>query len=268
MSHEPEQPDMFSSALVRAKELKAKRRLTEAEDVLRRALGEAPHDVKLRASLADLCYRAERYKEALTLAGEILRDDPNDPRALVVMGNVLLERKKPREALEYFRLSQAVAETDYLWLRVARCHLDLKEPQAALACLVRAEALAPDGRELLRLLAEASRQLNDAEAEREALRRAVAIAPADAEGFASFLLPLLQDLPPRRAVRASERARERAGQEVNPALLLFEAESLLQVRDWSAARTRLKTLADTEPPEPVRQHLDELRRALERGAPG
>jgi tetratricopeptide (TPR) repeat protein len=252
------QQDMFESVLTRARELKAKRRYAEAGEVLQRALTDAPNNLKIKASLADLFYRTERYREALTLAGGILREDPNDPRALVVMGNVLLERKKPREALEYFRLALDVAETDYLWQRLARCHLDLKEPQPALAALVHAEALAPDGKELLRLLAESARQLEDSATEKETLRRTAKVAPGDPEGFAAFVVHVLQDLPPRRAVLASERCRETPGQETNPHLLFFETEMLLRLKDPTAAAQRLALLLAQSPPPALRQAAQAL----------
>lgn len=260
----PEQQDIFDNVVVRARELKARRRYREALALLKKAIAESPSNLKLKASLADLYYRTERFREALALAGEMLRDDPNDPRALVVVGNVLLERKKPREALEYFRLSLKVAETDYLWQRIARGHLDNKEPQAALAALVRAEALAPDSRDLLRLLAEDARMLDDPATEREVLRRASKVAPKDPEDYAGFLLYLLQDLPSRRAALASERARETPGQEMNPHLLLFESECLIKARDFAAARTRLATLLSRQPSERIRLAAQTLERQLEK----
>jgi tetratricopeptide (TPR) repeat protein len=257
-----QQQNMFDTVLSQARELKAKRLYAQAMELLRRALEQSPSNLKLKASLADLFYRTDRHREALALAGEILREDPNEPRALAVMGNVLQEKKKPREGLEYFRLALKAGETDYLWQRCARCHLDLKEPQAALAALVRAEALSPDTRELLRLLAEASRQLNDAATEREVLRRAFRVAPSDSEGYSAFVLHLLQDLPPRRASLSSERAREIPGQEMNPTLLLFECESLYKVRDFQASFLRLTTLLDNDPPERIRFAALELRDKL------
>ena len=99
------QQDMFENPVNRARELKAERRYDEAKNLLQQELTRNPNNLRAKASLADLFYRTRRHKEALTLAGEILRDDPDDPRALLVMGNVLLARKKPREAREYFKLA-------------------------------------------------------------------------------------------------------------------------------------------------------------------
>jgi Putative Zn-dependent protease, contains TPR repeats len=152
---------MFETPLARARELKTAGHYAEAVKLLMCALEEFPADPKLKASLADAYYRLTHFREALALAGEILRDNPNDPQALIIIGNVLLARKKPREALAQFTLALAAAEQDYLWARCARCHLDLKDLPAALAAIRRGQALAPDNHELLRLQHEVAKKLGD-----------------------------------------------------------------------------------------------------------
>lgn len=260
----PVQQDMFENPVARARELKSRRRYDEAQKVLQAALARNPGDPRAKASLADLYYRTQRYRQAMTLAGSILSQDPNEPRALVVMGNVLLERKKPGEALRYFRLALAVAETDYLWIRAARCHLELQEPQRAREALGRAESFGTTGPELLRLQAQAARALRDTDAEREAFRRAARAAPGDARGFWAFVRPMLADLPPRRAVHASEKLRATKGQELNPYLLLFEAKSLTKKRDHPGALKRLNLLLEQDPPEDVQKEARSLKSKTER----
>jgi len=113
-----DQQDMFDNPVARARDLKAKRRYDEARQILERELEKNPADLRAKASLADLHYRTGRHKEALTLAGEILRDDPDDPRALLVTGHVLLARKKRSEARENFKLALEAADSDYLKERI------------------------------------------------------------------------------------------------------------------------------------------------------
>jgi len=108
------QQDMFENPLHRARKLKTQRRYDEAQKILEQELIRQPTNLRAKASLADLFYRTDRHKDALTLAGEILRDDPDDPRALLVMGNVLLARKKPTEALDYFKLALENAGSESL----------------------------------------------------------------------------------------------------------------------------------------------------------
>jgi tetratricopeptide (TPR) repeat protein len=243
-------------------------------NVLQQVLAENPSDRRAKASLADLYYRTgklaansmtrnERFREAMTLAGQILREDPDDPRALVVMGNVLLDRKKPREAMEYFRLALGVAVSDYLWARVARCHLDMREPLKALEVITQGETSYPSSYELLRLRTESVRALKDASAEREAFRKAARLAPAEAKGFASFVMPLLAGLAPRRAALISESLRETPGQELNPHLLLFEAQSYLNSRDPGMALSRLDSLLQQAAPVPLCEEATQLKELAE-----
>ena len=259
------QQDMFENPVARARELKARRRYEEAQKVLQAALARDPGDMRAQASLADLYYRTRRYRQAMTLAGAILSRDPDEPRALVVMGNVLLQRKKPKEALEYFRLALSVAETDYLWLRAARCHLELKQPEEAREALAKAESFDAGGRELFRLQAKAASALDDPEAESRAFRHAARAAPGDPEGFSAWLLPMLSDLPPRKAIHQSQKLREVKGQELNPYLLLFEAKSFLQKRDHPGALKLLLLLLDSDPPAEILKEAQALKTKAERG---
>ncbi len=249
---------MFDSPLVKARELKARRRYDAALQVLLEALEATPDDLQLKASLADLYYRMNRPRQALAQAGAILRGAPDDHRALTVMGNALLARAKPSEALEYFKLAIQVAPTDYLWGRVARCHLRLKQPQAALGALNEAETYAPPGPGLLGLRAACFRMLGENEAERQALLRAARAAPTDAQGFFTFVWPALSDLSPREAARVSAHLRQNPGQEQNPHLLLFEAECMLKSRDAPGARERLEALRATDPPERILRAAEQL----------
>jgi tetratricopeptide (TPR) repeat protein len=230
----PSQQDMFENPVARARELKARRRYDEAQKVLEATLARNPSDARAKASLADLFYRTRRYRQAMTLAGAILAQDPDEPRALVVMGNVLLQRKKPKEALEYFRLALS-------------------------------ESFSAEGRELFRLQARVAAALDDPEAESQAFRRAAQAAPDDPEGFSAWLLPMLTDLPPRKAFHQSEKLRETKGQELNPYLLLFEAKSLLKKRDHPGALKRLLLLEDSDPPDPVLKEARALKSKAERG---
>jgi tetratricopeptide (TPR) repeat protein len=261
----PSQQDMFENPVVRARELKARRRYDEAQKVLKAALDRNPGDMRAKASLADLYYRTQRYRQAMALAGAILAKEPDDPRALVVMGNVLLRRKKPKEALEYFRLALSVAETDYLWLRAARCHLESKEPERAEEALGRAESFKAEGRELFRLQAKVADALQNPEAENRAFRRAAKAAPGDPEGFSAYLMPMLADLPPRKAFHASQKLRETKGQELNPYLLLFEAKSLYRKRDYPGTLKHLGLLLEQDPPEPLSKEARALKSRAERG---
>ncbi|RLB59957.1 MAG: hypothetical protein DRI34_00080 [Deltaproteobacteria bacterium] len=258
------QLDLFENPLVRARRLKAERQYRQAELVLRGLVEREPENVSARASLADLYYRSGRLRQALALAAEILRRDPDEPRALVVTGNVLRKRGKPADAAENFRLALQVAETDYLWLRLAACQLDLKQPRQALESLQRAEQLAAPSLEMLRLRLRAARQLGDEGIQPRLLDEAAQLLPAEPSRFASGLVPLLAELPPRRAAFLSERLRADFNQGGNADLLLFEADNLLRARQPQQAAQRLRLLAGRELTPEQKSRLEKLLKRINR----
>lgn len=256
------QLDLFTSPLARARRLKVEHRYRQAEIILRELVEREPENVSARASLADLYYRTGHWRRALALAAEILRNDPDEPRALVVTGNVLRKKGKPAEAAENFRLALRVAETDYLWLRLAACQLDLKQAAEARQALEAARRLGARGSEPARLELRAARQLGDDGKAAAILERAAAEAPADAAGFAAALIPVLAELPPARAASQVERLRSAWPQGGNPALLLFEADNLLRAKQPEAAARRLAMLDESELDDRLRRQLERLRKRL------
>lgn len=256
--------DRSREAIAEARELKVRGLYAQARAVLERALAAAPGDRALRASLADLAFREGRTRRAMALAGEILREDPNDPRALVVMGNALLRRRDPSEALRHFTLALGVAPTEYLWLKVARCHLALRAPAEAHAATTEAARIAPPGPRALLIDAQAQRMSGDADAERAILLRLASTAPAEHAAFFRRLGPLLRELAPREAARIAALFRQAAGQAENPYLLLFEAEALARSRAPADARLRLEALCGQGVPPGVARGVRRLERRLGR----
>jgi tetratricopeptide (TPR) repeat protein len=155
-----------------------------------------------------------------------------------------------------------VAPTDYLWGRVARCHLALKDPRAALEALNKAESYAQPSPRLLGLRATCFRQLGESEGERQALLRAARTAPQDPQAFFTHVWPMVQDLTPLDGAGVAEILRESPDQTNNPHLLLFEAEGLIKSRRSDEARDRLERLDATQPPESVKAAADELKKRL------
>ncbi len=243
-----DQQSIFDDPLTRARELKAKGHYESAYQVLTQALLKAENDPRLKASLADLYYRWGKYREALSIAGQLLAHNSDDHRALVVVGNTLLARKKPDEALEYFKLACNIAPTDYIWGRIAKCHIQKKRPQAALAALNEAEDLAGPTPRLLALRAKCFEMLGEDNARHQELLRAARLVPDDPQDFFMGVWPILEEFSPREAASVSKDFRDECNQSNNPHLLLFEVESLIKCKDYHGASERLKQLrsADTE----------------------
>ncbi|RME21142.1 MAG: hypothetical protein D6806_15215, partial [Deltaproteobacteria bacterium] len=257
----PAQLDLFENPLARARRLKAQRKFSEAKRILEHLLELQPENNAAKASLADLHYRTGKLRKALVLAGEILARDPDDPRALIVAGNVMLKKKKPEQALEHFELALKVAETDYLWLRVAACRLELKQPEAALDAIERAGRLSSEpSPETLRLQLEAARLMDDIEEAEKLFTVALEMAPEDPRRFASFVISLAGKFKSVEAARLSAVARQREGQNENPDLLLFEARNLLRARKLDEAAEVLGHLENLQLEQRQQKELARLLR--------
>jgi tetratricopeptide (TPR) repeat protein len=81
----------------------------------------------LKASLADLHLRQERFAEGRILAEEVLAQDPQHPEALSILGDILLKQRHQREALECYRQAYNRAPKPYLALKVVRALKELKD---------------------------------------------------------------------------------------------------------------------------------------------
>ncbi len=87
----------------RARDLKGKGELSEAERELREALEEQPDHPLLNASLADLYLRQDRAGEAKVLAESVLSREPENAQALFVLGKIRYNENDLEDALACFR---------------------------------------------------------------------------------------------------------------------------------------------------------------------
>jgi len=101
-------------------ELKKRGNYDEAEKELSAAIEEAPANLMLKASLAELYVRQGRLLEARIITSEILDTKPDHPQALVVLGEILFKEKRFKEALNCFRHASRKDQRPYLTLRIAR----------------------------------------------------------------------------------------------------------------------------------------------------
>src|SRR5512135_3662745 len=101
-------------------ELKKSGKWAEAEKEIQEELRNAPGDLLLKTSLADLYLRRGRASEARIIAEEVLGQDPQHSQALSVLGYFFLQEHSPREALEYFRQASSRDPRPYFHLKIAR----------------------------------------------------------------------------------------------------------------------------------------------------
>lgn len=119
----------------RAMDLKKKGAFPEAETELKEALDEAPDNLLLKSSLAELCLRQERLTEARILADSILTMDPWHPQAQYVLGEIYFKEAKFQEALECFRRGALNDSRPYILIRIARTLREMTRFKEALDTL-------------------------------------------------------------------------------------------------------------------------------------
>lgn len=128
------------------------------------------------------CRAIERDVRILTSA---LQERPDDPFLLFHLGELALERRDPRRALNYLEACLLAGDLDDSLARRlhplrARGYQMMAEPTAALAACAAGRALAPDDVELLVREGLVRRWVNDVEGAVSCWRRALAAPQSDA----------------------------------------------------------------------------------------
>jgi len=140
-----------------------------------------PHDEEALAHLANLYAAANRPAEAETKFRALLELKPRDPQALFGLARALDAQKKP-EAAEAFRAYLEAQPGDAAArARVIRLLMDEQRYDAALAELDRSEAGQAAGLDSLKLRADILIAQKKWKESTETLKRALALAPNDAQ---------------------------------------------------------------------------------------
>ncbi len=96
-------PDSAKSSYAKAEECLGKRDVTGAIKHLQRAVEEFPHFAAAWNNLGTIAYHAQEYADAERYFRKALDADASQYAPLVNLGGVLLNLKKPKEALEFNR---------------------------------------------------------------------------------------------------------------------------------------------------------------------
>lgn len=128
-------------------------RLVEAESFLRRALAIDPESTYANYYLGLLQFEKGDPENAGKILRGILRRNPEQPDALMLMGDIALRKGAFRDALEFYRKTQALGfEDSHLHLMTGKVFLSLGDNAAARTELAKALELDPTDEEASRLM--------------------------------------------------------------------------------------------------------------------
>jgi tetratricopeptide (TPR) repeat protein len=119
----------------------------QAADMFRQAVMLAPDDTALRERLALALFYAHQYPEAAADLARLTRTDPYDHRGdlLAALGECQLQLNKPRDARASFEdAAQYTPAVPGVWLGLARAAHKLNDQPRADLALRKAVAIAPD----------------------------------------------------------------------------------------------------------------------------
>jgi tetratricopeptide (TPR) repeat protein len=152
-----------------------------AADSYEAALRLDPRDVETAMHLGNLYIGLKRYPDAETKFRAALELEPKSPQALLGLAETLDAQKKPEAAAAYRDYLAVQPDTPGAQSRVIHLLLEQKQYDAALAELDRADAGKPPALDSLRSRADiqiAQKKWDDAIL---TLRKAIALAPSDAQ---------------------------------------------------------------------------------------
>jgi Tfp pilus assembly protein PilF len=188
------------------------KRAADAERSFRQAIAVNPHIASARLSLAETLLPGRHRDQARQLIEEVLRDDPDDPDALVGMAMLLQAEGQVGEALNYFRRAGELAPDDLgLESFVGGLLTSQHQPAAAIGAYRQALRVRPsdpaDHANLGLLLAQTG-QIEEAVAQ---YRRALDLRPDHAQWLADLAWILATQKEPRfRAPAEAARLAEEA----------------------------------------------------------
>ncbi len=92
----------------------------EAQEEIEKSLRQNPDQPALKITLADLYLKQGRLASAKIILEEILTVDPQNERALSLLGDVFLKEQKPQEAWQYYHQAFLRTPREYFLLQMVR----------------------------------------------------------------------------------------------------------------------------------------------------
>lgn len=152
------QPDAYGARFALASLYRVQGTSEKAElvlDEIIKAAKTSPEGLRARSELAELRIAQSRTDDALRLVAEVLKSNPHDNQALLIRGQMALDKGDAAGAISDLRAVQRdQPDSMPIAARLARAHLANNEPQLAVESIARIAAARPSDPSLKLAVAE------------------------------------------------------------------------------------------------------------------
>ena len=231
----------------KAVKLKRNDELDRARRELEEGLERYPANNFLRASLADLLYRQRQLNRAEKLARDILAEEPDSGRALMVLGNIAYSKRNYEEAHEHFRAAHRNQDNVYSAQRLIRTLMKLERFEKAQELLETWLEKEPDHEYLQKLAASLYEKLGDDDRAEKFYRQHLEESPDDQFAFKEQIKLKLKDKKPAKAVEELENLLRVKKHSQNPHLQALLGELREEMEDLSGAAEAYRRSLELEP---------------------
>ncbi len=227
--------------------LKKEDKLQQARQVLEAGLEDYPDHNFLKASLADLYTRLQRFQEASELAEEVLAADPGNYRGLTVKGMIAYRQRDYQEALDFFKQAYAGKKSGFIASTLIRTYLKLEKYSQALALCQEWQERKPDDVRFLKHKANVYEKMGKDKQAREIYDNYLEEEPEDKFAYKENIKLKLKDKEPAAAVRELRQLLKVGDRENNIHLHTLLAEELEKIEEYEEAVKEYKKALELKP---------------------
>ncbi len=226
------------------------KRFSQGELLLREKMQQFPpgtaENTLIKANLADILLRQGKLQEARETAMEALFENPNQVRALTVLGLVSLQRKDSDEAIDHLEKAYRLKRNAYQAGRLARAYEAAGSEKQALAVLREALEESPRDQFLLKQYTRLRKKCGPA-AERDELLSRFSAEEETSLLYAEYIEGNLQKLGPEKAAAELERIMKVGKRSSNPHLNILMGNYRRRLKQEQEAAQSFRRARELDP---------------------